>query len=238
MNQRKSVSNISSNETSQPESAHQQFLDFVNLFPPKARTLPVQADLSAALADSMIPQRWRDIASGYFVQTLSGLKPIEYPPKGVARDPYDPEPAFQNFLNVHFPVNEYERFRRYLANGDPRFPLATPIERWNWIASLSEMLRVWAVAHREAPMPSPLSEARGWKPDSVCVVCGNLFPLTRKDRSCCGDSCARIHRTRQWRKRKESGATNRYKVARAKKEGKQGAAKKQQRAKSRERKTR
>jgi hypothetical protein len=104
-------------------------------------------------------------------------------------------------------------FRAYLENGDPRFPLPTPLERWKFMASLSDAVRVWARSHHEDHQLSPWARAGGWKPEGIYCVCDNLFPLTRHDRKACSEKCAHVHRQREWRKRKESGATKRYDIA-------------------------
>lgn len=207
-----------------PEDAHREFLDLVNLFPAKARTREVQAALSEALQDYMIPPRWREISDGYYVQTLSGMKSVPYPNP---RKEHDAESAFQRFLDLHFPVKEFGSLRRYLAEGDSRYQFlrlrdgslpATPLERWNWLAGVNEMLTVWALENSR--IPSPLSAALGWKPDGVCCICGRLFPRTRKDRPTCSASCGTVHRQREWRRRKRDGITRQYDIAKKHKQAK------------------
>jgi hypothetical protein len=125
-------------KTLRPEDEHQQFLDFANLLPLKAWSPLVQADYSLAMADSMIPDRWKEISGGYFVLTPSGLQPVSYPTVA-----HDLQRAFQDFLDKHFPVAEFPRFRQYLKDGDPRWPLVrTPVERWMCIAAVNEGLRL------------------------------------------------------------------------------------------------
>jgi predicted nucleic acid-binding Zn ribbon protein len=180
-------------KTLHPEDTHQAFLDFVNLFP--ALNPAVQTE---ALFHTL--GRWRKVLEPFASSPIPG--------------------TFDDFLDRHFPKAEFPRFRDYIENGDPRFPLATPVERWKWIASLSEALRVWAKSPHEDHEPSPWAKAGGWKPEGVCCVCENLFPISRKDRKTCSDKCANINRQREWRKKKESGVTKLYDAAKKRKQAK------------------
>ncbi len=181
------------------EREHQSFLDFVNLFPVLS-----PATQSEALYYTL--GQWRSI-----------LEPFRSSPN---------PGTFDGFLDRHFPKTEFRRFREYLEHGDPRFPMANPVERWKWIASLSGALRVWAKSHHEDNEPSPWSKAGGWKPEGICCVCENLFPITRKDRKTCSDKCANVNRQREWRRKKESGVTKLYDAARKQKQSRQSKGRK------------
>jgi hypothetical protein len=189
------ATNISYRETLDQENGHQSFLDFVNLLPLKAGNPEVQME-----ATPHVLGKWSKVFSNA--------------PQGG---------TFEAFLDRHFPVKDFPQFRKYLAEGDPRFSLPTPVERWKWITSLNLSLRTWAGAHDiDDGELSPWAMNSGWKPEGICCVCGILFPRTRKDRKTCSEKCGTVHRQREWQKRKESGSTKRYGRARKLKQFKGG----------------
>jgi hypothetical protein len=207
----KSLRNILTSKALRSDE-HQEFINLANLLPATGR------------ATVLVDNGYSSVSAGFVPETVNAdeaerLWHGETPAAWEERHHSTAyQASFEKLLNDLFPVEQFPEFRNYLKSGDPRRPeLATPRQRWDWIATVSKALRARAEARG---VSFPWAKLGDWKPTGVCVICNKLFSVTRRDKTTCSDGCANIHYQRQWRERKKSGKRKSYYLAWKKKQAK------------------